>query len=292
MRTRLRITCSGLFLSLMYFGNLSWGAPLTNSYTYYPADFYQRINNGERDAALKANLFAVLSSTHKITAGQHDELVKSCPTNAKCVKHESLGYKRAREILFGSLHLKRTPAGDYEVRDVYCQRTISSRDVTRQAPGPFQIPDPNILNAEHTWPQSRFTTKFNKDLQKSDLHILYPVISKANSSRSNDEFGDVISVLSTPCAQSARGYTSNGDGRIVFEVPDVHKGNVARAIFYFSSRYKMVVGSEQESTLRRWHRLDPADADETARNAEIFSNQGDRNPFIDHPELVELISDF
>lgn len=292
MRTRLRITCLSLLLTLIYFGNLTWAAPLTNSYEYYPNDFYQRIQSGERDAALKASIFAVLSGTHKVTAGRHDELVNSCPKNATCLKHLSLGYKRAREVLFGSLHLKKTLAGDYEVREVYCQQTISSRDVTRQGPGPFQIPDPNILNAEHTWPQSRFTGKFNKDLQKSDLHILFPVMSKANSSRSNDEFGDVVSVLSSPCPIATRGYTSAGDGRIVFEVPDAHKGNVARAIFYFSLRYKMVVGGEQEATLKQWHRLDPVDTAELARNAEIFSNQGNRNPFIDHPELVELISDF
>jgi endonuclease I len=290
MRT-LRTSCSALFLYLLYFANFAWSATLTNSIDYYPDDFYQRVENGERDAQLKSDLFAVLSSAHQTNPGSHDRLVKSCG-GTSCVKHVSLGYTRARKILFGRLHLLETAPGIYEIRDVYCQQVVSSRTVKNQPPAPDQIPDPAILNAEHTWPQSRFSKKFDQGLQKSDLHILFPAASKANSSRSNDEFGDVVTKLSSPCALSKRGYTSAGDGRIVFEVPEEHKGNVARAIFYFAVRYKMPVGAEQEESLKAWHRMDPVDDAERERNAEIFSNQGDRNPFIDHPELVELISDF
>jgi hypothetical protein len=38
------------------------------------------------------------------------------------------------------------------------------------------------------------------------------------------------------------------------------------------------------STLLAWHHADPPDAAERGRNEVIFSFQGNRNPFIDHPE--------
>jgi endonuclease I len=38
------------------------------------------------------------------------------------------------------------------------------------------------------------------------------------------------------------------------------------------------------STLIAWHQADPPDDAERARNEVIYSFQGNRNPFIDHPE--------
>jgi endonuclease I len=43
------------------------------------------------------------------------------------------------------------------------------------------------------------------------------------------------------------------------------------------------------SVLRQWHVEDPVDAKEMARNDTIFAYQGNRNPFIDHPEWVECL---
>ncbi|MCF5932996.1 endonuclease, partial [Xanthomonas perforans] len=37
-------------------------------------------------------------------------------------------------------------------------------------------------------------------------------------------------------------------------------------------------------TLLAWHQADPPDDAERARNEVIFSFQGNRNPFVDHPE--------
>ena len=42
-------------------------------------------------------------------------------------------------------------------------------------------------------------------------------------------------------------------------------------------------------TLIEWNYLDPVDAFELERNNEIFELQGNRNPFIDNPEWVDLI---
>jgi endonuclease I len=129
-------------------------------------------------------------------------------------------------------------------------------------------------------------------MQKSDLNILYPVLKKANSSRNNLKFGNVTATLSQPCPLSKRGHGVDGGKDVYFEVPDVHKGNVARAIFYFSVRYKLPISADEEASLRAWHRSDPVDEFERRRNETIYAKQHNRNPFVDHPELVELISDF
>jgi len=281
-----------LCLALLLCGQFLLAATLTSTKnTYYPADFYRQVESGAPENTLKEELFKILSSTHILHPGQHDTISASCSTGKSCVKHASLGYNTARRILFGELHLLQTPRG-YAIRDLYCQRMITKDDFRQSPPGPGQIPDPVVMNAEHTWPQSRFSSRFQKDMQKSDLHILYPVLSVANSSRGNMEFGDVVTPLSSPCPLSERGYTARGGGKVYFEVPDSHKGNVARALFYFSIRYSLRIQREEEDSLKAWHRADPVDSEEAARNSAIFAKQMVRNPFIDHPELVELISDF
>jgi hypothetical protein len=267
-------------------------AALTPQKPYYPADFYSRIDEGLRDSDLKEILFTILSSGHTPTKEGHDTLSAHCANAASgCYEHTSLGYRGARQLLFGQIHLQRSGSG-YSIYDVYCQTTITAKESKRQPPGPGLIPDPNVLNAEHTWPQSHFSRRFNTNLQKSDVHILYPVASDANSSRGNLDFGNVVTETTSPCAKARRGFTNDGTGEQFFEPPDAHKGNVARAIFYFSVRYKMRVPAEEEASLKAWSHLDPVDDFERARNDAIFAAQHDRNPFIDYPELADLISDF
>ena len=77
-----------------------------------------------------------------------------------------------------------------------------------------------------------------------------------------------------------------------FEPPDSHKGNVARAMFYFSMRYNMRIDPVQEKFLKKWNKLDPIDAAERLRNRRIKDIQGNSNPFIDDPFLADRISDF
>lgn len=277
-------------LLLIFSATASANVFITPQNKYYPTEFYQAVEGGIRDADLKLKLFTILSQVH-VTGTDHDVVKEKCGVKDACYKHTTLGYTRAREIMFGQIHLVKTPDG-YGVLDVYCQHLTTTKDFRRDPPGPGQIPDGAIINAEHTWPQSHFSGRFDRDIQKSDLHILYPVLQNANSSRSNLKFGDVTSTLKEPCAGAKRGYSSNGTGEIYFEVPSMHKGNAARAIFYFSVRYKLAITAEEEASLKAWHRLDPVDDFERQRNEVAFTAQHDRNPFIDHPELVELISDF
>ena len=250
---------------------------------YYPKEFASRLERGSiSKSELKIALFNILTASHQKLNGKKDTL--GCiGGNGKCYQYKVLGYRGARKVLFGKLHLEQSSQG-YYVKDVYCRKEISN---ARTNIGPNKIPNSNIMNCEHTWPQSKFTSRFDKETQKSDLHHLYPTDSRANSVRGNYDFGDVGHGELSNCS----GSRSAGHGG-KFEPPMEHKGNVARALFYFSVRYQTPINPSQERVLRDWHIQDPVDADERERNDGIFEVQKNRNPFIDFPHLVDNISDF
>jgi endonuclease I len=192
----------------------------------------------------------------------------------------------------GQIHLQNN-SGQYFVKDVYCEKEFTNSDFGGvQDIGPGRIPSQSKLNTEHTWPQSRFNSGISKDVQKSDLHHLYPTQSDMNAIRGNHKFGEVdVPDRALPCPTSKYG-TAKGSHEDIFEPPTAHKGNVARALFYFSIRYRLHIDPQEEAFLKKWHQQDPVDSDELDRNEQIYKIQGNRNPFIDHPELVSLISDF
>lgn len=198
---------------------------------------------------------------------------------------DKITYREARQYLFGTLHLKRDRHG-YYVKDVYCNKKI------REGVGRRQIPKVNVINCEHTWPQSKFSKKYPTHLQKNDLHHLFPVDARTNSSRSNHIFGEVLGgPANDGCYGSKKGRVI-GSSELGFEPPEEHKGNVARAMFYFSWKYDMRIAPLQEEYLREWHYSDPVDYDEMVRNDLIEDFQGNRNPFIDNPGMVNEVRDF
>lgn len=203
-------------------------------------------------------------------------------------QHRSYSYKEARRKLFNELHLERDAKG-YFVKGVYCLNNVYP--FNGEHPG-SRLPDASIINTEHTWPQSKFSTSFSKEVQKTDLHHLFPTESRINSDRGNYPFAEVTRERNVYCPESQSGSPSTGESGIYFEPPQNHKGNVARAMFYFSVRYKMAIDPIQEFFFRRWHEEDPVDSTEKARHEKIATLQKNRNPFIDDPALVRQISDF
>ena len=191
----------------------------------------------------------------------------------------------------GYYYLVQTSTG-YGVREVYCGRIYSQSEFGNEPPAPQKIPNGNIVNTEHTWPQSRFNPKASIEEQKSDLHHLFPTDSQLNSVRGNHEFGQVTMVTEKlRCSASKAGHSKANSG-IVFEPPDAHKGNAARAIFYFSTRYNLPISLAEETVLKSWNQLDPVDQEELTRNDAIFKVEGSRNPYVDYSELADRISDF
>ncbi|MFA5583475.1 MAG: endonuclease [Bacteriovoracaceae bacterium] len=267
-----------LLLALAFLTSLS--AAAQERYAYYGEDFYREFPRISKD-----QLHRILSSGHIPQKGDYDRIVDSCrDANGNCYEQNVLGYSNARKVMFGELDKEQDSRGTY-VRDVYCDRK-------------FYFTDPNDamrrhtdVNTEHTWPQSKFNGRFNKEMQKSDLHHLYPTDSKANSRRGNYRFGDVSanqdSLNLDYCSGSRFGGRDN-----VFSPPQEHQGNVARALFYFATRYNLKIHPAEEVILRLWDKMDPIDQDEIDRHNKIFKYQKVRNPFIDHPELTDYIGDF
>lgn len=262
---------------------------------YYGADFYSKVLGYSKDKELKATLKDILSVGHVAIDGSFDKLVSDseCGLTKNCYKHTSYGYDRVRKIFFGLYYLVQLEPNNYGIREMYCDRIYKNEDFTKGTkPGPGVVPESSIINIEHTWPQSKFTGRYPKDLQKSDMHHLFPTDAVMNSLRGNTFFGEVSKDKGTTKCAASRFGTGTMGTTLIYEPPTDHKGHVARALFYFATRYEMVIRPEEEVVLKKWHHEHPVDEDEMKRNDFIAQIQGDRNPFIDHPELVDQIADF
>lgn len=150
-------------------------------------------------------------------------------------------------------------------------------------------------NTEHTYAQSWFSSS-ESSRKKADLHHLFPSNQNVNSSRGNyplftvaNHAAATVYYNNTPW-QSYRGLSSNG--YTVFEPADESKGNIARALLYFNTRYNDSLTQSNVNMipdLAQWHYADPPDSAEIARNNAIQGFQTNRNPFVDHPEFVGKI---
>lgn len=157
----------------------------------------------------------------------------------------------------------------------------------------------NGWTREHVWAKSHGDFGIETGAG-TDLHNLKPCDQSVNSSRSNLDFDDggVAHAEATECY-----YDSDS-----WEPRDEVKGDVARMIFYMMTRYEGENGEVdleavdyvdsapndepyhgKVTTLMDWHEQDPPDDFERARNEVIYSYQGNRNPYIDHPEYVYMV---
>ena len=171
-------------------------------------------------------------------------------------------------------------------------------------------------NREHVWPKSHGVGKNGHDF--TDVHHLFPADWGINSVRSNRYFDfcrdntdtDTDTSASSNCkiptelagADDAPRY---GGQNQIFEPPSTVRGDLARALFYMALRYPHLeltdcpsqddAGSESFemgylSTLLEWHGTDPPNDRERERNNKACSRwQGNRNPFVDFPELAESL---
>ncbi len=162
------------------------------------------------------------------------------------------------------------------------------------------------FNREHIFCQSWMPTSnlsgYDFRPEYSDYFNLLPIIgSSVNGVRSNYPLGIVDEIIST--YKDAK-YGFNVDGNRVYEPCNAIKGNVARAMFYMVICYNSVGGfiwnipsyistsipyAQNQDILKQWNLSDPPDNYEKARNDYVFSMQGNRNPFIDHPDWANNI---
>ncbi|MFM2386059.1 MAG: Extracellular ribonuclease precursor [Bacteroidota bacterium] len=160
----------------------------------------------------------------------------------------------------------------------------------------------DCYNREHVWPQSLFNSALP---MRSDLHSLFASDGWVNNARADFPFGEVSNVSSTYQQGSTLGSSTTypSYSGMTFEPIDSLKGDFARAILYFATRYEgqdagwsdwpMANGADLTNNaiaiLRTWHTFDPVSTKEINRNNAVFTLQGNRNPFVDFPEFVECI---
>lgn len=165
----------------------------------------------------------------------------------------------------------------------------------------------DCYNREHSIPQSWWgggTGNIGCDI----FHVI-PTDGKVNGIRSNFLYGEVSSATYTYHGNK-RGSTSYSGIGTVFEPRNEYKGDLARGILGAMTKWKnnMTQGEGSKffnntytptghygltsyavQLLLKWHRQDPVSQKEINRNNGIQATQGNRNPYIDYPELVEYI---
>lgn len=210
----------------------------------------------------------------------YDEALKSAIKTYTSTGYIQLGYDGARDQMFATIDKFFT---NDTIECVYTGKRIKAVNRTEAQNQGF--------NTEHTYPQSYFS---ENEPMKSDLFHLYPTDGTPNSCRSNYDFNKVFTISGTSCNVGGSKLGTDSTGETVYEPRDKHKGNVARSLFYFCIKYNTVspggfMDTKQENRLRLWNYFDTVDANERLRNTRIAAVQKVRNPFIDHPELIDRI---
>lgn len=167
------------------------------------------------------------------------------------------------------------------IREMYRQEASLTKEVldVLEASLPY--------NCEHVIPQSWFA---KHEPMRGDLHHLFACESGCNSFRGNIpyfDFADFEEVTRGECGKREGNRFEPGQG----------KGPVARAVLYFVLRYPGEVNSTDKEyeagrlqTLIEWHKAHPVSTYERHRNAVACQKQGNRNPLIDFPDIVDQIN--
>ena len=148
-------------------------------------------------------------------------------------------------------------------------------------------------NREHVWPKS--IGGFQTSGGGADLHHIRPSESRTNSTRSNKKYGNAPS--GTNATGNLSGLVGGSYAGNYYEPLDNVKGDVARICLYVYVRWGGVYSQsnnilnvfESIDVLLEWCALDPVDTWEMGRNEVVEAIQGNRNVFIDYPELAWLM---
>lgn len=158
------------------------------------------------------------------------------------------------------------------------------------------------MNIEHSFPKSWWGGSENQAYK--DLYNLMPSESKINSSKSNYPMGEVTNAtVDNGCTKVGTGT----NGYKLWEPADKWKGDFARGYMYMATAYQNFTWSGTQAlqiltqgdypTLKswaytlyiKWAKEDKVDETEVKRNNEVYKIQGNRNPFVDFPNLMEYI---
>ena len=165
-------------------------------------------------------------------------------------------------------------------------------------------------NREHSLPKS-FFGGINATPMANDANFVIPTDYYVNSQRSNYPYGETTTATWTSTNGTKLGSSSfPGYAGTIFEPIDEFKGDLARMSLFFITRYEDKLscftsfqsdGNPLDGTVDRgykqwyinlllkWAAQDPVSQKEIDRNNAVYVRQKNRNPFIDHPEWVNMI---
>lgn len=186
----------------------------------------------------------------------------------------------------------------------------------------------SFYNREHTWPKSYgFPDLTTNNYPYTDTHHLFLSDIGYNGSRGNKPFKNCQSGCAEFVTNVNNGRGGAGDSSWSdvsaegWEVWSERRGDVARALMYMDVRYAggvhgvtgapepdlvltnnlalidmSATGNNESlaymgllSVLLQWHQEDPVDLIELQHTEAVYQFQGNRNPFVDHPEWVACI---
>ncbi|MFZ4549496.1 MAG: endonuclease [Bacteroidales bacterium] len=167
------------------------------------------------------------------------------------------------------------------------------------------------FNREHSFPKSWFGGEVAP--MYTDLFHLIPSDKFVNNARGNYAYGQVTNATQVFINGGKIGPNTYGGvfTGVVYEPANEYKGDLARNYFYMVTCYEDSVASWENkdangnallngtsypcfetwalNMLLAWNTLDPVSQKEINRNNAVYTIQGNRNPFIDHPEYVTMV---
>lgn len=264
---------------LLFFGLFIFSSTI---FAQIPTGYYDG-TAGLTGSALKTKLSSIITNGH--SAKSYDNLYNGYPSTDTDKYYEN----------------------DGTVLDMYSEKPTATDPYTYQHGikkcGSYNS-EGDCYNREHIIPQSFFNSN---SPMVSDIHFITPTDGKVNGMRSNNPFGPVSSPTFTSENGSKLGpCTASGFTGTVFEPIDDFKGDIARMIFYFVTRYEsklssfstgnMLGGSAfpglqswELQVLLTWNANDPVSQREIDRNNAAYLYQGNRNPYIDNPSFVASV---
>lgn len=242
------------------------------------------------------------SSRYSALDGKSGESLFNAVSSVAGSGYKSLGY----DGLYTAY--KQTDLKDGKIWDMYSNCDFVYNTKNTKKCGNYSV-ECDCYNREHSIPQSWWGGGTGN--QGCDIFHVLPTDGKVNGMRSNYPYGEVSSATYTSANGSKLGSSSiRGYSGTVFEPIDEYKGDIARGILGAMTKWKgswtqgngssFFNGSYTSSSnfgltsyavtlLLKWHREDPVSQKERDRNNGIEATQGNRNPFIDYPCLVEYI---
>jgi hypothetical protein len=258
-----------------------WGTPLNPTYNIVtptiPAGYYDSLE-GLSGNALKQELQNIIANPAVVRLHSYADIWEILRTSDRNPQNNNQVWCMYIEAPMAKLDQQNTSSivGKWNREHIF-----------PQSRGGFSVADGDTADGINVWLPTNATNTVDG---VSDAHHIRAENGQENSSRNNKNFGPVNT--STVYAGPAG---TQGSWR----------GDVARALFYMAVRFQslnVVNGDPVElssgnpsyqigdlTTLLTWHSVDPRDDFEKNRNNYIYTWQMNRNPFIDHPSLVDYI---